>query len=190
MDFIINVVPDENKQIIKAVAGDLEQAWLAGVEVSRQVYTVSIPQQVDVAITGVGGYPKDINLYQAQKGLENANHAVKPGGTIILLAQCVEGPGDDVFTQWMYDAKTLEDIVRRISAKFMMGGHKAYAIARVLLEKECILVSDMDEQLVKDFFFTPARDLQTALDLAAGKHGPDYSALVIPEASATLPIVE
>ncbi|MGI6037379.1 MAG: nickel-dependent lactate racemase [Limnochordia bacterium] len=190
VDFIVNVVTDENKGIIKAFAGDVEAAWLAGVEMSKEVYTVPLDRQYDVAITGVGGHPKDINLYQAQKGLENAAAAVKPGGTVILVAQCPEGPGDEVFTQWMLAAEDLEDIIERIGKKFVMGGHKAFAFARVLLEKECILVSDMDEQLVRDFFFTPAPDLATALELVEERHGPDYQALIIPEGSATLPLIE
>lgn len=186
VDFILNAVTNEDKKIVSVVAGDLEAAWREGVEVCREVYTAPVAEEVDVVIAGVGGHPKDINLYQAQKGLENAAAAVRPGGTIILVAECPEGHGDEVFNQWMLAADSLQDIIDRIAVKFVMGGHKAYAIARVLKEKDCILVSSMDEDLVRDYFFTPAVDLEEALAIVRAKYGPDYSALVMPEASATM----
>lgn len=186
VDFILNVVTNEEKKIVAAVAGDLKEAWLQGVEASRQLYTAPVAEQVDVVIAGVGGHPKDINLYQAQKGLENAAAAVRPGGTIILVAECIEGHGDDVFNEWMLAADSLQDIIDRIGIKFVMGGHKAYAIARVLKEKDCILVSQMDDELVRDYFFIPAADLEDALAKVRDKYGPNYSALVMPEASATM----
>ncbi len=52
-----------------------------------------------------GGYPKDINLYQAQKALDNAKHAVRDGGVVILAASCAEGLGEEVFERWMCSAK-------------------------------------------------------------------------------------
>src|SRR5665648_785578 len=88
VDFNINVVTDENHKIVEIVAGELLASWQQGVEVSKQIYICPIEKKADVVIASTGGYPKDINVYQAQKALNNAHQAVKPGGTIILLAEC------------------------------------------------------------------------------------------------------
>ncbi len=65
-----------------------------------------------------GGFPKDINLYQAQKALDNAKHAVKKGGVIILLAACSEGLGEHVFERWLLHAPNPQFMVDGDSASF------------------------------------------------------------------------
>jgi nickel-dependent lactate racemase len=91
VDFNINVITNEHHEIIEIVAGELYESWLKGVEVCKKIYLCPIKQKAEVIIASTGGYPKDINIYQAQKALDNAYQAVKPGGTIILLAECSEG---------------------------------------------------------------------------------------------------
>ena len=93
IDFIVNVVLDENKNIIKAVAGHYLHAHREGCRFLDRLYKVTIPRKADIVITTPGGFPKDINLYQAQKALDNAKHAVRDNGIIILLASCSEGYG-------------------------------------------------------------------------------------------------
>ena len=77
VDFILNVVLDEKKQIIKAVAGDVTKAHRAGCAFLDSLYEKKIPQRADIVIVSQGGAPKDLNLYQTQKALDNAKHAVK-----------------------------------------------------------------------------------------------------------------
>ncbi|MFQ6078351.1 MAG: nickel-dependent lactate racemase, partial [Thermodesulfobacteriota bacterium] len=71
-NFILNVVQNHNREIIRAVAGDVERAWSAGVEVSREAYEVEAPGDVDIVIASPGGHPRDINLYQSQKSMAAA----------------------------------------------------------------------------------------------------------------------
>ncbi|MHB1419476.1 MAG: nickel-dependent malate racemase, LarAH6 family [Bacillota bacterium] len=190
VDFIVNVVTNSNKEIVMVAAGDLEQAWLTGVKVCEEMSVVKIPDQVDVVIASAGGSPKDMNVYQAQKALENAEGTVKKGGTIILVAQCVEGYGEDTFEEWVRSARKLEDIFERFNREFVLGGHKAFAIAKVLVEKQVIMVSDLSHDDTEELFFTYAADLQKALEYVAKKHGPDYKAIVMPEAGLVLPVIE
>ena len=93
VDFIVNVVLDEHKQIVKAVAGDLTLAHREGCRFLDQMYLKEIDGRADIVIVSQGGAPKDLNLYQTQKALDNAKHAVKKGGTIILIGACPEGLG-------------------------------------------------------------------------------------------------
>jgi len=72
VDFNINVVTDEHHQIIEIVAGELLASWQQGVETCKQIYLCPIEKKAEVVIASTGGYPKDINVYQAQKALDNA----------------------------------------------------------------------------------------------------------------------
>ena len=190
VDFILNVVTNADKEIVSVVAGDVEEAWLEGVRFCEETSVVKLAQQADVVIAGAGGHPKDINLYQAQKALENAASAVRPGGTIILVSKCGEGYGEDVFEKWIKEAKVLQDIFDRFDRHFILGGHKAFAIARVLKEKDVILVSDMSRDDVEQLFFSYAGSLQEALDRVKEKYKGDFTAFIMPQASLVLPEVE
>lgn len=190
VDFILNVVTNTQKEIVSVVAGDVEKAWLEGVKVCEEISVVKLSEAADVVIAGAGGHPKDINMYQAQKALENAAAAVKPGGTIVLVAQCREGYGEDVFEEWIRQSNKLEDIFERFERQFVLGGHKAFAIARVLKEKNVILVSDMPREDVEKLYFTYAASFQEALDQVAQRHGSNFKAYVMPQATLVLPQVE
>ena len=88
IDFIVNVVLDEKKTIIKAVAGHYQKAHREGCRFLDELYRRQIGERADIVLVSAGGHPKDINLYQAQKALDNAKHAVKkrrrynPGGLL------------------------------------------------------------------------------------------------------------
>ena len=86
VDFAVNAVVDPNKEIVGIWAGDPEAVLREGVKVCAEVYGVKIDEPFDLAVASCGGYPRDICLYQAQKGLNLCSHAVKPGGKIALLA--------------------------------------------------------------------------------------------------------
>ncbi|MDW7675263.1 MAG: nickel-dependent lactate racemase [Bacillota bacterium] len=187
VDFIFNVVTNSKKEIVKVVAGELEQAWIEGADLCRQMNMVELKEQADVVIASAGGYPKDINIYQAQKALEHAAHAIKPGGTIMLLAECFEGFGEDVFEEWIREAKTLDCIFKRFDKGFQLGGHKAYAIASIIKDREVVLVSKMPKEDVEKLFFTYAVDIEEGLEYIAKKHGQDFKAWIMPEAGMVLP---
>jgi len=190
VDFILNVVLDSSKQIIRAVAGDLVQAHRAGCAFLDTIYRKEIPARADVVIVSQGGAPKDLNLYQTQKALDNAKHAVKDGGIVILVGSCKEGLGEDVFEEWLITAKEPRDLVERIAREFRLGGHKAAAIAMVLARAEIYLVSDMDPELVKTIFMKPFTTVQEAYDAAAAKLGGKPSVIVMPFGGSTLPHLE
>lgn len=85
IDFILNVVLDEKKNIIKAVAGHYLEAHKEGCKFLDQLYKIKLEHPADIVVVSAGGFPKDINVYQAQKALDNAQHAVRDGGIIIVL---------------------------------------------------------------------------------------------------------
>lgn len=187
IDFILNVVVNEKKQIIGAVAGHHILAHREGCRIADRVFKVPIPEAADIVVAGAGGYPKDINLYQAQKALDNASLAVKPGGTIILIAECPEGFGDETFRRWMINAKKPDDIIRQMEREFVMGGHKALAMARILKRTRVILVSSLEPEHVRRAMLVAARNSEDALEKALDGCGPRPTIAIIPYAGSTLP---
>lgn len=185
--FTVNVVVDASGNVCAVVAGDTEQAWLRGVEMCRDIAVTPIDVQYDVAIASSGGYPKDINIYQAQKGLENAQRAVRSGGTIVLVADCSEGYGESTFRDWMLRASAVDDIISRFAVEFQLGGHKAYSLARVIKEKCVILISRLPDATVQQLFMTPAHSMNEALELVRARHGRRFSCVVLPNAGSVVP---
>ena len=187
IDFIVNVVLDEKKRIIYSVAGDAVKAHRKGCEFLDSLYKVEISERADIVIVSQGGAPKDLNLYQTQKALDNAKHAVKNGGTIILVGSCKEGLGEKTFNEWMLEAGKPTDLITRIKKEFKLGGHKAAAIAMVLANAEIFLVSEMSPEFVENIFMKPYFDLQEAFNDAVKKHGVDAKVIVMPYGGSTLP---
>jgi len=189
VDFNINVVTDEDHQIIEIVAGEMYASWLKGVEVCKKTYLCPIKHRADIVIASTGGYPKDINIYQAQKALENAYQAVNPGGTIILFAECPEGYGQATFERWIEEANSIDDIINRLKKKFVLGGHKAFGIVRVAKEVEVLLISSLPQYKVRKLFFIPMENIVRALNYVKEKHGEDFKAYILPLGNTVVPQV-
>ena len=156
IDFVFNVILDDNKHIIAAVSGANNNAFIEGIKIYDSLYKIEVESKADLVITSPGGYPKDINLYQAQKALDNVKEIVKDGGTILLVAACPEGFGEDTFREWMNDAKDFNKLYERIKEKFVLGGHKAVAISKVLTKTNVYLYSDFTKTDTENMgFFKP-----------------------------------
>ena len=188
VDFIVNVVLNEHKEIVHAVAGDVVQAHREGCRYLDRLYGKPIAERADIVVVSQGGAPKDLNLYQTQKALDNAKHAVNKGGVIILVGSCKEGLGEEVFEEWMTKSPDAHSMIDRIQVDFQLGGHKAAAIAMVLEDAEVYLVSELDADFVKQIFLTPFSDVQTAFDAAMQKIGSGASVIVMPYGGSTLPL--
>ena len=189
IDFILNVVLNSEKEVIRAVAGDFISAHKKGTEMVDRIYHVPASPS-DIVITCPGGDPKDIDLCQAQKALDNARYAVKDGGSIILVACCPEGYGMGVFGRWMDETDAPEDLITRFHSNFELGGHRAAAIALLLRKADLYLISDMPDERVKNIFMIPEKSVQGALEHALEKHGKDSSVTIMPHGGLTLPYVK
>ncbi|MBS4021252.1 MAG: nickel-dependent lactate racemase [Dethiobacter sp.] len=190
-DFLLNVVLNEKKEFLGVYAGDMVTAHLKACEFVEKVYGCKIDALADVAIASSGGYPKDINIYQAQKTLENAVNAVKVGGSVILLAECPEGTGSQVYEKWARQYPCFEDLTDALRKDFHIGGHKAYVVARALQRARVYLVSSLSPDVVRALGFIPAESLQAAVEevfsgLSAGQ---DLLAYVMPQGSLTVPVL-
>lgn len=189
VQFIFNVVLNSKKEIVKAVAGHPVDAHRAGISTIDSMFKRNIGEAADIVIASCGGYPKDINLYQSQKALDNSKYAVRDGGRIILVAECIDGIGGEIFEEWMNRANSVDAPVKWIQEEFVLGGHKAAVICSVLQKVPSYLISSIDEDSTKSLFFKYAKTPQAALDEALQELGADSRILILPYASATLPYI-
>lgn len=186
LDFILNVVLDSKKEIVAAVAGDFIEAHRKGAEVVDSMYKIPV-EPADAVIVSCGGFPKDVNLFQANKALDNAAQAVKTGGSIILVAECAEGIGNQVYERWNRECKHPDDAIERFKMCFEFGGHKSAIIAKIAKKFKLYLVSKLPEEQSKSAFFIPATGLEEALS-AVLREKPDAKIHIMPHGGQTLPV--
>jgi len=191
VDFILNVVTNSKGELVKAFAGDLEQAFMEGVKLVDEMYRVTVDRRADIVVVGAGGNPADVNLFQAYKGVDNALEVVKRGGVIILVAECPEGHGNQVFYEWMVKYGDLKAVEREIRRSFALGGHKAYYLLKALQNHQIILVSSMPDYYATSIFrLKTARAMNDALNEALNITGKSAKVWVIPYGNSTLPTVK
>lgn len=184
--FILNVVIDAEKRIIKAFAGEMEAAHLAGCRFVKELASVkALP--ADIVVTSNGGYPLDQNVYQAIKGMSAAEATCKPGGVIIIAAACNDGHGGQAFYDWFCDAKGgAAEIMCRImeidKESTVADQWEAQIAARIQLKHPVILVSDQcDPTLIENMYFKTARTLTEAMEMAETIVGKQAKVTVIPD---------
>ena len=183
-DFIVNVVIDSQRRPLKFVAGDMEQAFLEGVEFSRQVVVDSLPEPVDIVVTSCAGYPLDTTFYQAVKGLTGALPIVKEGGTIIMAASMTEGIGSPQFQQLFEENSDLESFVDRIinSDYFVMDQWQLEELAKVRRKARVKLVSDgLPAETINRLFVESAESVESAVASSLAEYGEDARIAVIPK---------
>ena len=191
VDFILNVVINKEGEIVKAFAGDLEQAFYEGVKLVDEMYHVPVNRKADIVVVSPGGHPADVNLFQAYKGVDNALEVVKRGGVIILVAECPEGHGNQVFYDWMVKFKDLKAVEREIKRRFVLGGHKAYYLMKALRKVQIILVSSMPDYYASNVFkLKTARAVNDALNKAFSIAGKKAKVWAMPYGNSTLPEIK
>jgi len=183
IDFLFNVLLDERKRIVGAVAGHYLEAHRAGAGLYDRRCDLRIPEAADVVVASPGGAPKDIDLYQAQKTLDNVAGAVRDGGVIVLVARCGEGFGNRVFEEWMTGMGSPQVLIDRIREEFVLGGHKAAAVAGLLARADVHLVSDFPDETVRSMCMTPFATVDAAVAAALQKAGDNARCLVVPHGS-------
>ena len=183
IDFIFNVLLDEEKRIVRAVAGHYLEAHRAGAEAYDRRCDLRVPEPADVVVASPGGRPKDINLYQAQKTLDNVAGAVRDGGVIVLVARCREGFGNKVFEEWMTGMGSPQVLIDRIRREFVLGGHKAAAVAGLLARADVYLVSAFPDDVVLSMCMTPYATVDEAIAAALTRAGDGARCLVVPNGS-------
>ncbi len=145
IDLAVNFIMAPSKDVVQVLAGDPLQMLIEGAKTCADLYGVAIEEEFDIVIASCGGYPKDICLYQAQKGLNLASQAVRKGGHILLLAASTQGVGDDVYFDYVSQFTSPEEVLADFKKQgFRMGAHKAYLFGRTLNQFDVAVSSELD----------------------------------------------
>ena len=191
VDFILNVVTNLNNEVMYAVAGDIEEAFYAGVKLSRRLWEVPIERLADVVITSPGGYPRDIDLHQAEKAVASAELAIKESGIIILVAECRDGIGK--FGEWLKEAESPSDVIERFKREGFTqeASSKAFMYARAMSKHKLIIVNkSIAKEELRSMFFIPAESIDEAIQIALKEKGNEAEFLVMPHGSEIIPKVK
>lgn len=197
LNFVINVVLNEEGQVLAASAGKPEAVHDRLVAFARGVYEVAIERQFDVAIAGAGG-AKDANIYQATRAGTYLYFAPTPvirsGGMIIIPARCPEGAGAGIgeqrFHRALRDAVDVPTLVTDLQQNgYPPGVQRTYMVARAMSEVEFVVVGSLEPEIVRVCKMTPLGTIEAALAYAQQKLGRVLEVAIIPHALLTLPIL-
>ena len=183
-DFIVNVVMDDQRRPLKFVSGDMEAAFLAGVDFVRKVVTDTVETPVDVVVTSGAGYPLDTTFYQSIKGLTGALPIVKEGGTIVLAASMSEGIGSPQFEQLFDEHDSLESFVERILGRdyFKLDQWQLEELAKVRRKARVKVITDgLTPETVNRLFVESAPSVEEAVADSLVEYGPEATLAVIPK---------
>ena len=169
LQFIVNVVLNSEKEVIYAVAGDVEEAHKKGTEfLSSQCGAKAVWS--DIVISTNGGYPLDQNVYQAVKGMTAAEATVKQDGVIIMIASSSDGIGGDHFYHQLADEedinKVMETFLQRDRNETVPDQWQTQIMLRVLMRARVIYVSEMNDEVVEKMHMIPAHSIDEAIKKA------------------------
>ncbi|MCI3926929.1 nickel-dependent lactate racemase [Paenibacillus sp. TRM 82003] len=160
VEFLFNVVADHRKQPLAAFAGEPDAAHRSAISFARDCFLTPVNRLYDVVVASAGGAPKDMQLYQAIKSLENASGFAKVGGEVLLLARCEEIYGNAAFQEWTETHSDREKAIESLGKAFILGAHKLLLLDKVLRKVKVYLYSDIPDPIVSLLGFTPVNDLE------------------------------
>ena len=165
IDLLINVVLNADGYPSKIFCGAHPTSHRETCDFLKTFSGVEVEELYDVVIASPGGHPRDIDLYQAQKALPVAEAFCKPGGTIILVAECATGYGEHEYVKLLKEADSPKSLMKNFDfSHFKVGPHKAYLLARTLSRYEVRMVSALSRSELENLFFIPRDNLEKAME--------------------------
>lgn len=188
-DFLVNVVPNIEGEITEIFTGNWVSAWQQACQMAERIFGIPIEAQADIVIASAGGYPKDINLYQSQKTIDNAVYALRPGGVAVILAQCPLISDPPEFFDWFRypDIPSLEAAARE---NFLISGWLAIRQMEYKNQGTIILLTEKENmEMARKAHVEPVTTISAALEFAYQKCGaPEPQITVMPQGANTFPI--
>jgi nickel-dependent lactate racemase len=192
-DFTINVCINKNHEITQVAAGDLDLIHKRLVDYQNKYIFKDIQEPFDIIVCGNGGYPLDLNLYQAVKSMAIGEMGVKRGGTIISVNECSEGVGvgQDMFNEFIFSGKNPEEIYNKILKKEIVvpDQWQIQVLTRILMKSEIYVISSMKEEEIGNIGLKYADTVEIAIKNSLIKHGKKANILILPNGPQILPLI-
>jgi nickel-dependent lactate racemase len=190
--FILNVTLNRDRDITGVFAGDMLTAHRAATEFVRERALQAVPAPFDIVITTNSGYPLDLNLYQAVKGMSAAAQIVKPGGEIIVAAECWDGlPAHGEYARLLREADSVEELLATIKApRFRCHDQWEAQIQAQIQQKARVHVyaDGLTDDELRQAMVTPCASIEARLEELLASQ-PDATLAVLPEGPQTVPYV-
>jgi nickel-dependent lactate racemase len=191
--FLVNVTLNKHKEITGVFAGNLDAAHAAGCAFVKQTAMVPVPEPFDIVVTTNSGYPLDMNLYQAVKGMSAAAQVVKPGGAIICAAECSDGiPDHGLYGELLRAAGSSRALLDRIMSPGFLEQDQwqAQIQAQIQLKADVyVYAGGLTDAQISGALFRPCRDIAATVAALREQFGPGASVCVLPEGPQTIPYV-
>ena len=188
--FLINVSLNDDRQITGVFSGHLLDAHKAGCEFVRESAMQRVDEPYDAVITTNSGYPLDLNLYQAAKGMGAAARIVRKGGTILLAAECCEGiPGGSEFETLLRSVDSPGQLLHKLHKASDPFPDQWQAQIQVLCQERAnvLLYSQMSDDDVRKVHLTPIHDIAAEVQSIIDREGPEVRVAVLPFGPLTIP---
>jgi len=192
VDFAVNVCINENHEIVQVAAGDFEKVHETLVDYQKKHLFNEIQEPYDIVICGNGGYPLDLNLYQAVKSMALGELAVKRDGTIISVNECIDGIGEEKFKELLFSGKSPKEVYRLIlNGEILVPDQwEIQILARVLMKAEILVVSRLKEHELGNIGLKCVKTVEDAINLSIDKHGSNAKILILPNGPQILPFLK
>jgi len=190
--FLYNVSLNRDKQITGVFAGDLEQAHRAGCQHVARTAMVPVDAPFDIVITSNSGYPLDLNLYQAIKGVSAAAQIVKEGGAIIIAAECWSGVADHPqYSQMLQGASSPQELLAQIrgAGQVAQDQWQVQVQAQVQTRADVYVKSSLKPAEVQGAMLRVCDSIEETVEQLLGRYGPGATLCVLPEGPMTIPYV-
>ena len=188
IDLALNVILNEKKEILHALFGSPIDVMEKGIEIIRKNELVPVLAPYDLVIASAGGYPKDINLYQAQKALTHASLFCKDGGMVLLTVACTEGVGSQTYVDFMQGVSSHQEAKDKFQKMgFKVGPHKSFQFAMIADRVNFQIKSDIKTEIMDQLLIQPINDLQQTINVLLQETLSIKRIAVIPYATATIP---
>ena len=152
---------------------------------------VAVDEPYDVVLTTNSGYPLDINLYQAVKGMSCAAQIVKQGGSILSVAECRNGvPEYGEYRNLVHKAGSVQGIMDMVGQPGFRHHDQweAQLQAQIQLKAEVYVYSDgLSDEETRGMLMIPSHDIEATLAKLIANHGPGARLCVLPEGPQTIP---
>jgi nickel-dependent lactate racemase len=189
--FLLNVTLNRDKQITGVFAGDWQEAHKRGCAFVKETAMAPVEDLFDIVVTSNSGYPLDLNVYQSVKGMSAAAQVVKPGGSIVIAADCWDGiPEHGDYVQMLTEAESLESLLAmaRDPNCTRQDRWQVHVQALICQKADVHFYShNLSDEQIESVLFTPCRDIEATVAELLERHGPDASICVLPEGPQTIP---
>jgi nickel-dependent lactate racemase len=191
--FVLNVTLNRERAITGVYAGHLQEAHRAGTAAVRQTAMVSVDAPFDIVITTNSGYPLDLNLYQAVKGMSAAAQVVRDGGSIIVAAECWDGiPDYGEYKNILHMAESPRDLleVLRRPGFLVIDQWEAQLQVQIQCRADVYVKSRyLSDDEIRGALLRPCQRIEETLAALLDRYGPDARICVLPEGPQTIPFV-